>query len=51
MTMLETLANGLTQAFLYLSPIFVLAMATEETKRAEKRMRTPRYVESKPIYM
>lgn len=49
--MLETLANGLTQAFLYLSPIFALVMATEETKRAEKRMRTPRYVESKPTYM
>lgn len=49
--MLETLANGLTQAFLYLSPIFALAIATEETKRAEKRMRTPRYVESKPTYM
>lgn len=49
--MLETLANGLTQAFLYLSPIFVLAIATEETKRAEKRMRTPRYVESSPKYM
>ena len=49
--MLETLAIGLTQAFLSLSPIFVQAMATEETKRAEKRMRTPRYVESKPIYM
>jgi hypothetical protein len=49
--MLETLANGLTQAFLYLSPIFALAIATEETKRAEKRMRTPRYVESSPKYM
>ena len=49
--MLETLANGLTQAFLYLSPIFALAIATEETKRAEKRMRTTRYVESSPKYM
>ena len=49
--MLETLANGLTQAFLYLSPMFALAIATEETKRAEKRMRTPRYVESSPKYM
>lgn len=49
--MLETLANELTRVFLYLLPIFALAMATEETKRAEKRMRTPRYVESKPIYV
>ena len=49
--MLETLAKVLTQVFLYLLPIFALAMATEETKRDEKRMRTPRYVESKPIYM
>lgn len=49
--MLETFANGFTQVFLYLLPIFALATATEETKRVEKRMRTPRYVESKPFYM
>ena len=49
--MLRTLANELMQVFMYLSPIFGLAIVIKETKRAEKRLRTPRYVESSQKYM